>query len=82
MEDKKLVSRKLGINEDDVRNESNLEVLFEWKHQTKKEVNRMQDKVEITKERKGEINTAIIRAIRCQKLFLEMIEDRITILKR
>lgn len=81
MEDKKLTSHKLNIDEDDVKVEADLEVLFNWKHQTKKEVNRMKDKIDITKERKGDINPSMIRAIRCQELFLEMIEDRIKIIE-
>lgn len=77
----KLENKSLGISEDDIANETDLEILLHWKNQIKKEVNRMQGKVEIAMEKDGIENTGMKRAIKCQELMIEIIIDRITIIK-
>jgi hypothetical protein len=77
-----LVNKNLNISEDDVNNETNLEQLFKWKHSLKKEINKMSGKLQISGEKKEERdNSRMKRALECQKLLLEIVEDRITIIK-
>ncbi|NCD40914.1 MAG: hypothetical protein EOL88_02360 [Bacteroidia bacterium] len=80
MEDKNLRSQRLQIDEDDIRNEKSLEILLYWKQQTKKEILRMSNKIDITIEKGNIPNPAMKRAVSCQKLILEFIEDRIKLL--
>ena len=77
-----LTNKALGITESDIQQEIDLEILFNWKNQLKKQINKMEGKVEIAMNKDGIDNTSMRRAIKCQQILLEIIKDRITIVKQ